>query len=98
MSEVPLYRRAAGWGYGGGDAMRPGVEPAYIKPLFFLFTLVKGPRGSLSLKPETLTFLPYRGTSPIRSSAPLGPYSRTMPRALRKPEGEGLFLMSEVPL
>ena len=25
---------------------------------------------------------PYRGTSLIRSSAPLGPYSRTMPRAL----------------
>ena len=25
----------------------------------------------------------YRGTSLIRNSAPLGPYSRTMPRALR---------------
>jgi len=24
----------------------------------------------------------YRGTSLIRNSAPLGPYSRTMPRAL----------------
>ena len=24
----------------------------------------------------------YRGTSPIRNSAPLGPYSRNMPRAL----------------
>jgi len=40
----------------------------------------------------------FRGTSPIRNSAPLGPYSRTMPRALWKPEGGGLFLMSEVPL
>jgi len=26
--------------------------------------------------------LPYRGTSLMRNSAPLGPYSRTMPRAL----------------
>eukprot|EP00290_Baffinella_frigidus_P059462 CAMPEP_0180381780 /NCGR_PEP_ID=MMETSP0989-20121125/26975_1 /TAXON_ID=697907 /ORGANISM="non described non described, Strain CCMP2293" /LENGTH=40 /DNA_ID= /DNA_START= /DNA_END= /DNA_ORIENTATION= len=25
---------------------------------------------------------PYRGTSPIRNYAPLGPYSRAMPRAL----------------
>ena len=34
----------------------------------------------------------------IRNSAPLGPYSRTMPRALWSPWGGGLFLMSEVPL
>ena len=27
----------------------------------------------------------YRGASPIRNSAPLGPCSRTMPRALWKP-------------
>ena len=40
----------------------------------------------------------YGGTSRIRNRAPLGPYSRTMPRALWKPKGEGLFLMSEVPL
>ena len=39
-----------------------------------------------------------RGNSPIRNSAPLGPYSRTMPRALWNPKGGGLFLMSEVPL
>ena len=31
----------------------------------------------------------YRGTSPIRNSAPLGPYHRTMPRALWKPLGGG---------
>ena len=32
-----------------------------------------------------LEYIPlrYRGTSLIRNSAPLGPYSRTMPRALR---------------
>jgi len=31
--------------------------------------------------PYTLHSKPYRGTSLIRDSAPLGPYSRTMPRA-----------------
>ena len=36
------------------------------------------------------------GTSLIRNSAPLGPYSRTMSRALSCPKGERLFLMSEV--
>jgi len=42
--------------------------------------------------------LVYRGTSLIRNSAPLGPYSRNMPRALWWSWGGGLFLMSEVPL
>ena len=36
----------------------------------------------------------YKGTSLIRNSAPLGPYSR----ALWWSQGGGLFLMSEVPL
>ena len=40
----------------------------------------------------------HRGTSRIRNSAPLGPYSRTLHRALKWPLGGGLFLMSEVPL
>jgi len=40
----------------------------------------------------------YRGTSLIRNSSPLELYSRNMPRALRWSQGEGLFLMSEVPL
>ena len=40
----------------------------------------------------------YRGTSLIRDSAPLGLYSRTMPRALWWPQGIGLFLMCEVTL
>ena len=40
----------------------------------------------------------YRGTSLIRNSAPLGPYSRTMPGALWWSYGGGLFLMSEAPL
>ena len=38
----------------------------------------------------------YKGASPVRNSAPLGPYSMTMLRALWKPWGWGLFLMSEV--
>jgi len=40
----------------------------------------------------------YRGTSLIRNSLSLGPYSRTVPRALWWSEGGGRFLMSEVPL
>ena len=42
----------------------------------------------------TLTIRTHPG-SLIRNGAPLGPYSRTMPRALRWSWGGGLFLMSE---
>ena len=42
--------------------------------------------------------LPDRDTSLIRNSTPLGPYSRTMPRALWQSWGGGQFFMSEVPL
>ena len=40
--------------------------------------------------------LMYRGTSLIRNSPLLEPYSRTVPRALWWPQGVVLFLMSEV--
>ena len=40
----------------------------------------------------------YRGTSLIRNNPPLGPCSRTMPRALRWSWGGGQFLVSEVTL
>ena len=40
----------------------------------------------------------YRGTSLVRNSALLGPYSRPMPGTLRWSWGGMLFLMSEVPL
>ena len=40
----------------------------------------------------------YGGTSLIRNSPPLGPYSRTKSRALWWSKGGALFLMSEVPL
>ena len=41
---------------------------------------------------------PYKGTSLIRNSAFLVPYSRNMPRALWWSLGGGAFLMGEVPL
>ena len=53
---------------------------------------------SETLHPKAHTPNLYRVTSLIRNSDPLGPYSRTMPRALRWSWGRGLFLMSEVPL
>ena len=40
----------------------------------------------------------YRGTSLIRNHLRLGPYSRTMPRALWGPWGRLRFLASEVAL
>ena len=47
---------------------------------------------------STLHTTGYIGTSLIRNSTSLGPYSRTVPRALWRPYGGGLFIMSEVPL
>ena len=40
---------------------------------------------SVNPHPYPLTFQPYMGTSLIRNSAPLGPYSRTMYGALWGP-------------
>jgi hypothetical protein len=40
----------------------------------------------------------YRVTSLIRNRRSLGPYSRTMPRALWGSQGGGRFVMIEVPL
>ena len=42
--------------------------------------------------------LAYRGTSLIRNTPLLGPYKRTMFKALWRSWGGGLFLMGEVPL
>ena len=42
---------------------------------------------------EVQGYLAYKKTPP-----PLGPYGRTMPRALQWSYGGALFLMSEVPL
>ena len=38
-----------------------------------------------------------RGTSLIRNTHRLGPYSGTAPRVIRLPQGGGRFIMSEVP-
>ena len=40
----------------------------------------------------------YRGTSLTRNSALLGPYSRTLHRAIWGSQGGGRFRMSKVPL
>ena len=53
--------------------------------------------GELTYPHEQVPF-PYRGTSLIRNIGHLGPYSRTMPRALWHFWGGGQFFMSEVPL
>ena len=54
----------------------------------------QGWRGSPLVPPSTM----YRGTSPMRNDAPLGPQSRIMPIALWWSWGVGLFLVNEVPL
>ena len=48
--------------------------------------------------PCLLRSYPYRGTSLIRNCLLVGPYSRTMPRALWWSKGGLQFLMSDVPL
>ena len=53
------------------------------------------------LCPYDISFLgptDHSGTSLIRNTPLLGPYSRTIPRVLWWSQGGGLFLMSEVPL
>ena len=47
---------------------------------------------------HTVQLYMYRGTSLIRNSRPLGPYSKTLHRALWWPLWGGVVLMSEVPL
>ena len=56
-------------------------------------------RGVLEGVPQaSLLWRVYRGTSLIRNSLLLGPYSMTVPGVLWWSYGGGLFLMSEVPL
>ena len=52
--------------------------------------------GCLAINYQSL--FACRGTSLMGNSAPLAPYSRTMPGALRWSWGGGLFLMSDAPL
>ena len=53
---------------------------------------------SVTQPPQALDPTPYRGTSLIRNSALLGPYSRTMHRVLWWVLEGGHFLMRELPL
>jgi len=55
-------------------------------------------QGREEVKPKPLTPTLTWGTSLIRSCPPIGPYIRTMPRALWWPSWLWRFLMSEVPL
>ena len=57
---------------------------------------ILSPRGTSPENPEPNSL--YRGTSLIRNTPLLGPYSRTKPRVLWWSWGGGLFIMSEVPL
>jgi hypothetical protein len=63
-----------------------------------------GARGVLRmefLRRSTYTAPPrasYRGTSLIRPPPPVGPYTRTMSRAVWWSQGGVPFLMSEVPM
>jgi len=63
-----------------------GYESHVLIGIIFGFAQIKTTplnyRGTSSIRNTPLN---YRGTSSIRNSAPLGPYSRTMPRALWKP-------------
>ena len=57
--------------------------------------------GGLTHKPSNVKYRVrwwYSGTSLMRNTPLLGPYSRTTPRVLWWSLGGGVFLMSEVPL
>jgi len=64
---------------------------------FGVLGLVAGVHG-MGFTVWGLGFTAYTGTSLMRNSAPLGPYGRTLPRALCWFQGSVLFLISEVPL
>ena len=70
-----------------------GCATFYRRTLFSMVRVNPSHIAPLSLT----TFLPPARPAP-RLNAPLGPCSRNVPRALWRPLGGGLFLMSEVPL
>ena len=89
MSEIPLYR-TSGIGAGGRKVKVP------LSSEYGTYTTVKArfwPCFQVKVVKNC-----YSGTSLVRNSAPLEPYSRNMPRPLWRSSGGGLFLMSEVPL
>ena len=60
--------------------------------------MVEGEGGVGASAPIAWPSYMYRGTSLIRKSTPLGPYRRLRPRVLGGSQGDGRFLMGEVPL
>ena len=98
MSKVPLYRIAAIASTGRDTklVLAPRLfvnfsfrnQPKLSSTFRFRINLSCGD-GLLLLvcycRVSTQSQSPYRGTSLIRSRLPLGPYSRTMPRALWGP-------------
>ena len=68
----------------------PGLPPGWPR-----FENAETPQDASS---EEIPQDVYRGTSLIRNGAPLGPYSRNVPRALWWSQGGALFLMCEVPM
>ena len=69
---------------------------AYFKPR--ACTSPRGFPSKLSGCGPSLKNYTHRGTSPRRNTPLLGPYSRTLPRAIWLSGGGGLFLLSEAPL
>jgi hypothetical protein len=78
--------------------MKITTELEHLYSDFLCQVLLRSASHAGSLRGVCPTFQQYQGTLLIRKSALLRPYSRTMPRALWKPYGGGMFLMSEAPL
>ena len=79
----------------------PALEPLHISENIrrWCYAGLLLPASSVSLLMQALAGPgAYRGTSLIRNSRRLGPYSRTKPRALWWSQGGSSFLLSEVPL
>ena len=70
---------------------RPGKRQHTIHP-----EILKASTHSTPSDPRSVN-AQLRGTSRIRNSPLLGPFSRTMSRAIWRPQGGGVFLMSEAP-
>ena len=94
MSEVPLYLKCRTYVRRDGPA---SGRVAQSKRCITGHHPPCAPPQASPTKASVATY-GYRGTSLIRNCAPLGPYSRNMPRALWWSWGGGLFLISEVPL
>ena len=92
--------RVLGGSQGGGH-FHVSEVPLQVSPWELRTTLgwsAPGLRVSQKFSRGTDSGRVYTGALLMRNSAPLEPYTRTMPRALWWSQGGVLFLMSEVPL